>query len=317
MTETTGTRPVLTASNIAPPLEATSYAEALDELAAFAVRQPGVTDGERFLRQISALGAEDTIAIGGGAFLPHLLSDAIDRGVVALGITSRALRVPTETGEEARGRLFVLVAAPPDAPGAYLESVATLAALLRQEGVVEAILEAESGEEVAALEAVRSAPRVQKLSVVDVMEPAAQRVYPDMPLDEAARLMVRGRHRGLPVVNRNDEIVGMISEKDLIRDFLPGYLRLFDSGPDDSLGRAVSAKEGAASWAPRRGREEGSRTVKDVMSKAVLCLPTEASISEAASIIVNKNVDPLPLTRDGKWVGLISRRSLIRKLLQF
>ena len=53
------------------------------------------------------------------------------------------------------------------------------------------------------------------------------------------------------------------------------------------------------------------------MSKAVLCLPVEASINEAASIIVNKNVDPLPLTREGKWVGLISRRSLIRKLLQF
>jgi CBS domain-containing protein len=57
--------------------------------------------------------------------------------------------------------------------------------------------------------------------------------------------------------------------------------------------------------------------VRDVMSKAVLCLPVEASINEAASIIVTKNVDPLPLTREGKWVGLISRRSLIRKLLQF
>ena len=59
------------------------------------------------------------------------------------------------------------------------------------------------------------------------------------------------------------------------------------------------------------------KAVRDVMTKTVLCLPIEASISEAASIIVNKNVDPLPLTREGKWVGLISRRSLIRKLLQF
>ncbi|HUP00687.1 MAG TPA: CBS domain-containing protein [Gemmatimonadota bacterium] len=296
MAEATTTQPVLTAAQVAPPLEATSYAETLDELAAFAVRQPGVGDGERFLRQISALGAEDTIAVGGGAFLPHLRSDAIDRVVVALGITARPLRVPTETGEEARGRLFVLIAAPPGASGEYLEAVATLAALLRREGVIDEILAAEDGKAVAALEPIREAPRVQKLSVVDVMEPAAHRVYPDMSLDEAARLMVRGRHRGLPVVNRNDEIVGMISEKDLIRDFLPAYLRLFDSATS---------------------REGGDRLVKDVMSKAVLCLPTEASISEAASIIVNKNVDPLPLTREGRWVGLISRRSLIRKLLQF
>lgn len=299
MAEAIRTAPLLTAAQIAPDLEATAYAEALDELATFAARQPGVLDPERLLRQVSALGAEDTIAVGGGAFLPHLRSDAVDRVVIVLGRTSRPLRVPTETGEEARGRLFALVVAPLEAAGPYLEAVASLTSLLRGEGVADAILGAVNAESIAALEPVRAAPRSQKLSVVDVMEPAAHRVYPDMPLVDAARLMVRGRHPGLPVVNKNDEIVGMISEKDLIRVFLPGYLRLFDTSEDGA------------------GREAAERTVKDVMSKAVLCLPVEASISEAASIIVNKNVDPLPLTREGKWVGLISRRSLIRKLLQF
>ncbi|MGH7572419.1 MAG: CBS domain-containing protein [Gemmatimonadota bacterium] len=299
MADATTIEPLLKESQIAAPLEATSYSEVLDELAAFAARQPGVKDGERFLRQVSSLGAEDTIAVGGGAFLPHLRSDAVERVVVALGTTERPLRVPNETGEESRGRLFVLVAAPPDAVPAYLEAVASLTAVLRKEGVVEAMLEAGDPAAMARLPEVREAPRVQKLSVIDVMEPASQRVYPDMELREAARIMVRGGYTALPVVNKNDEIVGMISEKDLIRDFLPGYVRLFESGGDS-------------------GRDEAeSRRVRDVMSRAVLCLPTEAGINDAASIIVNKNVDPLPLTSEGKWVGLISRRSLIRKLLQF
>lgn len=298
MADTTTAEPLLTESQIAPRLEATAYAEALDELAAFAARQPGVKDGERFLRQVSSLGAEDTIAVGGGAFLPHLRSDAVDRVVVVLGMTERPLRVPNETGEDSRGRIFALVAAPPEAVGAYLEAVASLTAMLRQEGVVEAILGAAEPAAVARLPEVREAPRVQKLSVIDVMEPASQRVYPDMELREVARIMTRGGYTALPVVNKNDEIVGMISEKDLIRDFLPGYIRLFEGAE----GARVEAE---------------SRRVRDVMSRAVLCLPTEAGISEAASIIVNKNVDPLPLTSEGKWVGLISRRSLIRKLLQF
>lgn len=298
MADTTTAEPLLTESQIAPRLEATAYAEALDELAAFAARQPGVKDGERFLRQVSSLGAEDTIAIGGGAFLPHLRSDAVDRVVVVLGMTERPLRVPNETGEDSRGRIFALVAAPPEAVGAYLEAVASLTAMLRQEGVVDAILGAAEPAAVARLPEVREAPRVQKLSVIDVMEPASQRVYPDMELREVARIMTRGGYTALPVVNKNDEIVGMISEKDLIRDFLPGYIRLFEGAE----GARVEAE---------------SRRVRDVMSRAVLCLPTEAGISEAASIIVNKNVDPLPLTSEGKWVGLISRRSLIRKLLQF
>ena len=94
----------------------------------------------------------------------------------------------------------------------------------------------------------------------------------------------------------------------------------------DRYKRLISARlpgGESAGLASREADESGERgsadrtLVRDVMSKAVLCLPVEASINEAASIIVNKNVDPLPLTREGKWVGLISRRSLIRKLLQF
>lgn len=299
MPDATTAEPLLVESQIAPPLQATAYAEVLDELAAFAARQPAVRDGERFLRQVSSLGAEDTIAVGGGAFLPHLRSDAVVRVVVALGMTDRPLRVPNETGEESRGRLFALVAAPPDAIAAYLETVASLTALFRQEGVVDTILEARNATAVARLAEVREAPRVQNLSVIDVMEPASQRVYPDMELGEAARIMTRGGYTALPVVNKNDEIVGMISEKDLIRDFLPGYIRLFE-GAGEAVRTAPS-----------------TRRVRDVMSRAVLCLPIEAGLSDAASIIVNKNVDPLPLTSEGKWVGLISRRSLIRKLLQF
>ena len=173
MADPTTAEPLLVESRIAPPLQATSYSEVLDELAAFAARQPAVKDGERFLRQVSSLGADDTIAVGGGAFLPHLRSDAVDRVVVALGMTDRPLRVPNETGEESRGRLFALVAAPPDAVAAYLETVASLTALFRQEGVVDTILEARDPGAVARLPEVREAPRVQNLSVIDVMEPPA------------------------------------------------------------------------------------------------------------------------------------------------
>jgi CBS domain-containing protein len=219
-----------------------------------------------------------------------------------MGATRKPLRVPVESGEETRGRLFVLAAVPPDEHAGYLETVSSIAAVLRGEGTVDAILEAGTPERIASLPAIRNAPRIQRLSVVDVMDPAAQRVYPDMALPEASRVLIRGRHPALPVVNKRDEIVGMISEKDLIKAFLPGYLRISGGPGGEDSGERKSADK---------------TLVRDVMSKAVLCLPIEASINEAASIIVNKNVDPLPLTREGKWVGLISRRSLIRKLLQF
>lgn len=285
------------ADQVAPPLAATSFAEVLDELALFAVRQPGVNDGERLLRQVAAIGADHTLLLGRGAILSHLRSDTTDRVVVVLGIADRSIRVPAETSGETRGRLFVLVVAPVGDAAGYIEMVATWAAALREEGVVEEILATESNQEIAALRAIREAPRVRRLSVIDVMDPASQRIYPDMPLREAARLLARSGYTALPVVNRNDEVVGTVSERTAIEDLLPGYLRVFENETDAD--------------------ERSELSVRDVMSKAVLCIPIEASISDAASIIVNKDVNPVPVTRDGKWVGLVSRRSLIRKLLQF
>ena len=253
MAERVEHEPLLEATQISPPLEATSYAEVLDELAAFAARQQGVVDGERFMSQVSSLGADDTIAVGGGAFLPHLKSDAIDREVVVMGITGRPLRVPVESGEETRGRLFVLVAVPPDEHAGYLEKVASIAAALRGEGVIYAILEAGDPARIAELPAIREAPRVQRLSVVDVMDPAAQRVYPDMALPDAARVLIRGRHSALPVVNKRDEIVGMVSEKDLIKAFLPGYLRISGGAGSENGGERESALPAGGSH-HQRGR---------------------------------------------------------------
>lgn len=293
------TRTIFASAEIASRLKAKSYAELLDELGAFASNHPGVADVERFAREVSSLGAEDTIPLGGGAFIPHLRSSAVTEVVMVLGVAGESLRVPAETGEETRGRVFALVAAPPDLTGQYLETVATAAHALRTEGVIEAIHEAPDADAIASLGPFRRAKRVQMLSVVDIMDPAGQRVYPDMDLRQAARLVMRSRHPGLPVVNQRDEVVGMLSETSLVKAFLPGHLRILGSEEGDP------------------DRESSERTVKDVMSRNVLCLPTGASVSEAASIIVNKDVDPLPLTREGKWVGLISRRSLIRKLLQF
>jgi CBS domain-containing protein len=59
----------------------------------------------------------------------------------------------------------------------------------------------------------------------------------------------------------------------------------------------------------------GSRTVRDVMTRQVLCVAPEQPIAEVASLMSNKDVDRVPVIREGRLVGFLTRGDIVRKLI--
>jgi CBS domain-containing protein len=55
--------------------------------------------------------------------------------------------------------------------------------------------------------------------------------------------------------------------------------------------------------------------VKDVMSRAVLCLSEEQTLTDVANLMNNKDVDRFPVVREGVVVGFLTRADLIRRLV--
>lgn len=113
-------------------------------------------------------------------------------------------------------------------------------------------------------------------------------VPPDCPLDDAIRLFESCRFRHLPVAEK-DRLVGLISDRDIA--LATGWILASYRNADEN---------------------SGPRTVGQIMRTDVFTLDVEASIPEAAAIILDHRINAVPLLEEGKLVGIITTTDLLR-----
>ena len=141
------------------------------------------------------------------------------------------------------------------------------------------------------------------VTIEEVMTRDVITVGPSMPISTAARLMADHGISGLPVVDEAGPLVGIITEGDLIlrqrlRACTPWW-RTFLDDPE-----AVA----------RDYRKATGRTVAEVMTRPVVSISPVFEIETAAAILHARGVRRLPVVRNGRLVGIISRGDLVRAL---
>jgi len=99
-------------------------------------------------------------------------------------------------------------------------------------------------------------------------------------------------------------LVGMLSERELMRHMLVNAA--FFGGGRGAHGESVRHAGGA---------DHTRRTVRDVMTRQVLCVSPDQPLAEVASVMSNKDVERVPVVRDGRLVGFLTRGDIVRKLI--
>lgn len=284
---------VLPASHIIVPLEVSTLREALDVLAQRLEDSGAVRDPAALRKALEAHRSRDIVQVGPRALLPHYRTDAVDDLVVAFGVAPEPLSL--EGGQSQAVQIIVLILAPPTAATLYLQTVAALARIFHQESVTARIANAKSAEEVLDITELARLKIQPRLSVRDLMIHGADYATPDQGVREAVDLMVRKRVRALPVVSEQGEVVGIVSEWDIMRALLPQIPR-------------AGGEETETQEAPQTMR------VRDVMTRSVLCISEDLGLVEAANMMMNKDVEQFPVVSEGKFTGLLTRSDIIRKL---
>jgi CBS domain-containing protein len=143
------------------------------------------------------------------------------------------------------------------------------------------------------------------MNAADIMTTRVITVLPDTSVREVARILHANRISAVPVVDAGGAILGMLSEGDLVRRAKPG--------PD-----------GGGSWwltllAERRapaGGSTGSRhlTAEEVMTRDVVRVREDTPLEEVASLLERHGIKRVPVERDGRIAGIVSRANLIHGL---
>jgi acetoin utilization protein AcuB len=118
---------------------------------------------------------------------------------------------------------------------------------------------------------------------------------PEMSVAEASALMKREKVHRLPVLDKDKNLVGIISEKDIL---------YASPSPVSSL----SIHEMAYLLS--------QLTVKKLMTRDVVTIKKDITVEEAARLMVDQDLSSLPVVEDGKLIGIVSKSDLFKILLE-
>ena len=286
-------RQLLLPERIFTPLDVATLREAVAVMAAALVEQGVVDQTDLVERLFGEARTRLVVPVGDRAVLPHLRTDAVEQLVLALGISPKPLDA-SAAGLTTMPQVVALVLAPPEAATLYLQTISTVARIVRRDELVAALVAAGSPEEVLHIGDLADAKVQAALTVRDLM---GQRppVPPGAPVRDVVAIMIGQRVKALPVVGDKGEVLGIVTEWDIMRALLPQIPRRDEEGE-------------AAPVIP------GDLTVRDIMTRSVLCIAEDKGLDEAVSLMINKDVEQFPVVGEGKLVGFLSRGDIIRKL---
>lgn len=141
----------------------------------------------------------------------------------------------------------------------------------------------------------------------EIMNRNVVSVRADMTVAEVARLLSERRIGGLPVVDDEKRVIGIVCESDLF---------LKEKGLPFS---AIKIPTLFKRWVdPERLAEiyEGARhhTAADVMTTDVVCVDVDDTVGHVALLMAQRNIKRVPVLQNGSLVGIITRADIIRLL---
>ncbi|MDP3894624.1 CBS domain-containing protein, partial [Nocardioides sp.] len=136
--------------------------------------------------------------------------------------------------------------------------------------------------------------------VREVMTTPAVTVHVETSVKTALTLLAEHSVTSLPVVGHDGQVIGVVSEADLIRDGIPQDIRLHLNYAPDPEARSLAAQ-----------------TVGEVMSHHPVTVSPDTDLHQATELMTSTTVKSLPVVDDQqRVVGVVSRRDVVRVLAQ-
>lgn len=147
------------------------------------------------------------------------------------------------------------------------------------------------------------------LTVRDIMTPNPLTVTAEAEIAEAIALLLKNDFNGLPVVNAGGKLVGILCQSDLIAQqkklpmpslftLLDGYFSLSSTKHFEKEMKKIAAL-----------------TVRDAMTADPVAVAPETTVEEAATLMVDKSFHSLPVLDDGKLVGIVGKKDILKTLV--
>ncbi|EKQ55606.1 MAG: putative transcriptional regulator, CBS-domain containing protein [Methanobacterium sp. Maddingley MBC34] len=156
------------------------------------------------------------------------------------------------------------------------------------------------------------------MKIQDAMEKNVIKFQVDDRIVDVAGSLRENKISGAPVMNKEGQLVGIISEGDIMRllEVHSPHIRLILPSPLDLIELPVRMKYEMDEIAEDMNKA-ASLLIGEIMTKKVVTITPDADISDAAQLMDTHDVKRLPvLDSDGKMVGIITRGDIIGAMVR-
>lgn len=143
----------------------------------------------------------------------------------------------------------------------------------------------------------------------DIMTEEVITVHPEMEIVKAAKLLLEHHINGLPVVDKEGRLVGIICQDDLIaqqREIpLPSFFILLDSFIPLTSQKNIE----------KEVQKMAAITVSEAMTPDPITIDPETRLEEISTLMVKNNIHTLPVLDQGKLVGVVGNEDILRTFM--
>lgn len=145
------------------------------------------------------------------------------------------------------------------------------------------------------------------MKINEIMTRNVRTLLPDTPVKDAIAALLAQKISGLPVVDSAGKLVGMFTEKDVLKSVLPSYVSQVGKFVYENTPKTMTAKVAKLD----------EFKVADLMRREVVTVTEETPVSEVAHIMLTQNVRRIPVVdRDQKMVGIAARSDVLENILR-
>lgn len=134
-------------------------------------------------------------------------------------------------------------------------------------------------------------------------------ISPEADITEAVKILLDKGVNGLPVVDESGHLVGILCQSDLVRMQkslpIPSLFTLLDGFVPMSSSALLEAEV----------KRIAASRVSDAMSTKVVTISPDMTIDEIAALMVDKKFHTLPVTDEGKLLGVVGKKDVIKTLI--
>ncbi len=287
--------------DIIHPIDATTQDQAVRQLLERLALRYGIGNVDVAMEEVTDHMSKGSVMISPGLAVPHARLEGVTRLRIAIGTSQQGIMF----GEE-KAHLIILIVTPVDMPGAYMQAIQGIAKACDKEGIATRVAALPTGQAVWDFFDAGGDRLPDHLQARHIMADIAVSLRESDSLARAIDLFLEYNATELPVLDADDELIGVVTTSQLVRVCMPDYLMwMEDMTPFLNFEPFAQVI-----------RYESSTWLNDIMTDEYAHVTEDSPAILAMKEIGNKQTNYAYVLRDRKLVGVIRLHEFLSRVLR-